>query len=381
MRTDWQGAYLDGRTAARHRVAIRLTQGGLQLRTPDGVTHWWPYAELRCTEGFHAGDPIRLERGGELPEILQVSDPAFRTSLGQLAPGIVSRNPDPAARWRWGPIVLFSALGAILAGAFLFFWVVPALASFLAPRVPVAWEEGLGNSVLQELAPEERRCGGAAGVTGIETLLGTLTATLPNPAYTFRVFVTDHDAVNAFAAPGGAIVVYRGLLARAETPEALVGVLAHEMQHVVLRHTTRILLEQASTGLLLAAMTGGNAGEGMGFGLEGARVLSLLRYSREHEAEADAGGVRMLLDARVDPSGMIAFFSALEKEEDVEMPGFLSYLSTHPETGDRIAQLRGAGGEARGGFVTLLDDRAWRDVKSICPSAAPAGEGGAEGDA
>jgi Zn-dependent protease with chaperone function len=374
MRTDWEGAYLDGRTAVRHRVAIRLTQGGLQLRTPDGVTHWWPYAELRRAESFHAGDPIRLERGGEFPEILQVSDPAFLNTLGQLAPEIASGSPDPRRRWRWGPVVLFSALGVILVGALLFLWVIPSLAAFLAPRMPVAWEEALGNEILPDLAPEERRCEDAAGAAGMRTLLETLTGTLPEPTYHFRVFVTDHEAVNAFAAPGGVIVVYRGLLERVETPEAVAGVLAHEIQHVMLRHGTRVLLAQASTGVLLAAVTGGNAGEGMRFGLEGARVLSLLRYSRENEAEADAGGLRMLLEARVDPSGLIAFLSALEKEEK-GMPEIFSYLSTHPETGDRIAALRRASRRHRGGFVTPLDAHTWRDVKNICSSTGGKGDG------
>jgi Zn-dependent protease with chaperone function len=375
MRTDWEGSYLDGQTAARHRVAVRLSQGGLQLRTPDGVTHWWAYTGLRCSEGFHAGEPVRLERGGEFPEILQVSDPAFLTTLQQLAPEIVSTRTDPTRRWKWTRVVLVSSVGVILAGAVLFFWVIPGLAAFLAPRVPVSWEEGLGDAVLQELAPEPRRCDSAAGAAGLETLVRTLTATLPERIYTFRVFVTNDGAVNAFAAPGGAIVVYRGLLERAESPEALAGVLAHEIQHVVRRHTTRILLEQASTGLILAALTG-DAGDGMRFGLEGARVLSLMRYSREHEAEADAGGLQMLLEAGIDPAGMIAFFELLKKEEGERMPGFLSYLSTHPETGRRIERIRASAGDARGRFVTLLDERAWREVRNICASAAPSGEGG-----
>ncbi|MGH8058953.1 MAG: DUF7092 domain-containing protein, partial [Candidatus Entotheonellia bacterium] len=62
--TDWQGFYLDGRTAARHLATIRLMQSGLEVSTDHGLTLWWPYAEIRQTQGFYAGEQVRLERGG-----------------------------------------------------------------------------------------------------------------------------------------------------------------------------------------------------------------------------------------------------------------------------------------------------------------------------
>ncbi len=73
MRTDWQGYYLDGKTAARHRATIRLMQSGLEVTTDSGTTLWWPYEEIRQTQGFYAGEQVRLERGGETPEVLLVS--------------------------------------------------------------------------------------------------------------------------------------------------------------------------------------------------------------------------------------------------------------------------------------------------------------------
>src|SRR5260370_1392343 len=141
---------------------------------------------------------------------------------------------------------------------------------------------------------------------------GRLPARPPGAPYTFRVYIVDVPVFNAFAAPGGTGVVFRGLLERTDSPEQLAGVLAHELQHVVQRHSTRAIVQHTSSGLLIAALTGDVTGP-LAYGLEAARVLGQLRYSRDAEEEADTEGLKMLLAARVDPAGMIAFFKALDK--------------------------------------------------------------------
>ena len=81
MTTQWEGHYLDGRTAARQRVTIRLMRSGLEIITEKGTTAWWPYPGIRQTQGSYAGEEVRLERGAEIPEVLLVSDAAFLTAL------------------------------------------------------------------------------------------------------------------------------------------------------------------------------------------------------------------------------------------------------------------------------------------------------------
>ena len=157
--------------------------------------------------------------------------------------------------------------------------------------------------------------------------------------------MVDAPDVNALAAPGGYIVVFRGLLERARTPDELAGVLAHEIEHVLHRHTTRAVIQHASTGLLLAALTGDMTGP-LAYGLESARVLGQLQYSRRAEEEADRDGMKLLLAARVDPAGMIGFFDDLAKGEHPRR--VLRYLSTHPSPTDRIAALRALAAGAPG---------------------------------
>ena len=62
IQTDWEGHYLDGQTAARQRVSIRLMRLGLHVTTERGATLWWPYEEIRQTQGFYSGEQVRLER-------------------------------------------------------------------------------------------------------------------------------------------------------------------------------------------------------------------------------------------------------------------------------------------------------------------------------
>lgn len=374
MRTDWEGYYLDGRTAARHRATIRLMQSGLEVTTASGTTLWWPYEEIRQTQGFYAGEQVRLERGGETPEVLLVPDAAFLTDLHRIAPKLARRFHDPTRRRMRARLTLLAALGAIGVATVLYVWGIPALAALVASRVPVSWEERLGQAVVEHLAPPEKRCADPTRGRLIDDIVATLTAPLPRPPYTFRVMVVNNSTVNAFAAPGGYIVIFRGLLERTRTAEELAGVLAHELQHILQRHATRALLQHASTGLLIAALAGDASGA-MTYGLESARALGTLRYSRRNEEEADTEGIRMLLAAGVDPAGMIAFFEVLRKQGG-ETPGLLTYLSTHPSPADRMESLKALAAQSQRRPVKLLPDYDWRDITKICQAVRPrSGEG------
>ena len=179
-----------------------------------------------------------------------------------------------------------------------------------------------------------------------------------------RVTVVDDGTVNAFAVPGGQVVLLRGLVERTRTPEELAGVLAHELQHVLQRHTTRLLLQHASTGLLLVAVSGDITGA-MAYGIESARVLGTLRYSRHLESEADVEGLRMLLAADVDPRGMIAFFETMRAAERGASATF-RYLASHPLAAERVEALKQLAGSHTKEFRPLLPGRDWADVRRIC---------------
>jgi len=369
MQNEWEGHYLDGRTAGRRRASVRLLRQGLEITAEGGPTAWWPYAEIRQTQGSYVGQEIRLERGGESPEMLLIRDAAFLTALHRLAPEMAGRFHNPnrrRTRVAWTALAAIAVVGTM---AGLYLWGIPGVASVVTPYVPLSWEEHLGRTVSERLAPETMRCTEATRVQAIQEIVTTLTQARRDSLYTFRVTVANNPTVNALAAPGGYVVVFRGLLEATRSAEELAGVLAHEFQHVLLRHATRALLRHASTSLLLTALTGDVSGA-MAYGLESARILAELRYSRKDEEEADREGLRMLVAAGVDPSGMIAFFEMLKTKQgnSLTLP---QYLSTHPATEERIARLRAFTQPAQPVTTRLLPGRDWRDIRNICQMRGP----------
>ena len=364
MRTDWQGIYLDGQTAARHAATVRLMREALEISPAGGAPRLWLYRELRQTQGFYAGQEVRIERGGDLPETLLIPDSAFLESLHEVAPGLRLRFHDPRrrrARVRW---TIAAAAGVLAVTAAIYLWGIPALAALVAPRVPVAWEESVGRSAIAYMAPPDRRCADPRLGAALNEIVRRLTASAPPSPYTLQVYVVNRAVVNAHALPGGNVVIFKGLLERTRTPEELAGVVAHELQHVLRRHTTRAVIQDASTGLLLMALTGDVTGP-LAYGLQTARTLGELRYSRRAEDEADTEGMKMLLAARVDPAGMIDFFDTIGREEGRQAKA-LTYFSTHPLAADRIARLKAMAAAWKGTPEPLLPGEDWAALAKRC---------------
>lgn len=363
MHTDLEGYYLDGRTAERHRVRVRLTRAGLHILLKNEDVLSWPLEEIRQPENYFGDAQIRLERGGDTPEVLLVHGGLFLKTANAVWPASKRQFRAPGRRRKWVQAVFLSAAGAAAVLCGLYFWGIPALASFLAPRIPVAWEEQLGQSVIRQLAPPERQCRDIARAAKVEGILANLTSSVPQSPYSFRVIVVNDPSVNALAVPGGTIVVFRGLLDKTRSAEALAGVLAHEVQHIQRRHSTQALLEQLSMKVLIAAVVGD--AKGLSYGLEGARILGMLRYSRQYEDEADAEAIRLLVASGIDPGGLAAFFEAVQADRGAS-PKIPAYLSTHPDMEGRIQRLRTLAAEAPAPRTRLLPGYEWKDMHGFC---------------
>jgi predicted Zn-dependent protease len=363
---DWQAQHLDGISAVRRPVTVRIARTGLELTPRDGgAARFWPFTEIRQTQGTYAGEVVRLERG-DLPEALLIDDVGFLRALHATSPEATRRFHDPARRRRRVALTAGAGAGVIALTVALYLWAIPALAGVAAARVPVAWEASLGDAVLAHVVAAGKRCEDGQRHHAVDAIVSALLRGAPGQPYRFRVAVVDDPTVNALAAPGGALVLFRGLLERTESAEELAGVLAHEIQHVLHRHGTRMVFQRASTGLLLAAVAGDVSGV-MAFGLETARTLGDLRHSRQNEEEADRDGLRMLLAAGIHPAGMIEFFRKMAMHEGAT--GVLPrYLSSHPASADRMERLSALAAAAPPA-PPLLPDHDWADVKTMCGSA------------
>ena len=366
MPASWNGFHYDGRTAHREAVTVSVTAAGLYLERADGGAILWPFGELRRAAGVPA-DHLRLERASDPPEALLVHGTDLVAAIAEISPAdaallhVARRAGMPSARaMQWAA----AGTAALVAG---YFWGLPVFARWAAQRVPATWEEQLGQAAIDRLAPPARRCTDPTQAAALQRILERLRGASAAPGAQFSITVTDDSVVNAFAAPGGRLVFNRGLLHAARTPEEVAGVMAHEMQHVLHHHPTQALVRQIPLQIAIASLSGGN--EGLATAARAAGTLGALRYYRGDEIEADSAGMRLIQAARVDPRGMVDFMSGLGRRS-AGAPMVASYLSTHPNTGDRVARLEALAAEAHYPPLPLLPPDEWSRVKDACRGAA-----------
>jgi predicted Zn-dependent protease len=345
-------------------VTLQITSNGLRITLADGQLRLWPYDEIRQVPRHQEGEPLRFERAGTLAETVLILDAEFLPALRQAAPQLRKRLRGPVRRGTALKVVVLASTALVLLVSALYFWIIPTFADQVAPRIPPAWERALGESVTAQIAPASARCSDRELQEALQSIVARLEQSAPKTSYVFRVGAVNQPLVNALAAPGGYILVYRGLLEKTTSPEELAGVLAHEMQHVIQRHTTRALVRHMSWRLLLAMVAGGQTPAQL------AGQIGEMRFSREAEMEADREGMRLIQGARIDPNAMIRIYVTL-REEGLRMPRFVQYLSTHPDIEERIALLRSLASTAQYEPVPLTTEIPWSSLTARCRLRTP----------
>ena len=351
--------------------------------TGEPVTARWQHGLLQCqtsTDMFSASAPMRVNGGGFNAEQLSLAwsdvegEFAFFVDAGAQRAAFLADVPATLevelkhanhrqnrvrARFRWALVVVtlvlavpFMAVAAMVARS-------DAVIAWLVDWVPPAQEAKLGELVLAQTRAEMKVLETGPAVDAIRSLGEKLT---PNTAYHYRWLVVERPDTNALAAPGGVVLVFSGLLLAAETPEELAGVLAHEVAHAELRHGLQGIVKSA--GVQVGAWLFGDVG---GTVLSGVLTDLLdMKFSRNAEAQADQEGLRRLAAARINPAGMVTFMEKLaKKEEGVQSP---VWLSTHPASEERAAQLRLAVAQLKGPWATTGLD--WAVVQNSLRTSA-----------
>lgn len=172
-----------------------------------------------------------------------------------------------------------------------------------------------------------------------------------------KMHVFEDDVVNAFALPGGHIVVNTSLIAKCDSADELAGVMAHELAHVQLSHVSRKLSREIGMSTLML-LTGG--GEHMGTIKEVLNTLSSRSFDRDMEREADKQAIKYMEKAKGDPKQLAHFLEKLTKEQD-DMPEILQWISTHPGGQERVDYiLKGSRDNA---FSGVISHEEWMELK------------------
>ena len=154
----------------------------------------------------------------------------------------------------------------------------------------------------------------------------------------FTIKVIDSDEINAFSLPGGFLYVNSGLILAAENEAELAGVMAHEIAHVAAHHATRQMTRSEIFNLasIPLVFVGGGIGLAIQQAAGLAMPLSMTKFSRGFETEADYLGVQYLYTAGYDPQAFISFFERVQVLEK-QKPGLINRaFSNHPQTADRL---------------------------------------------
>jgi len=247
--------------------------------------------------------------------------------------------------------VVLGALGAVVlvAAVCLGLWTLKdPFAGLIARSIPIAWEEKLGsalapmivNDALDDPALNER----------LDRFLQPLTDEVRKKGYHPRFYLRTDDDLNAYALPGGLVVIHSAVIERAESGTEVLGVAAHELAHVTERHITRNIVSSVGIYAFVSFLFGDAVG-GIAALANTAPLLLSKSYSRDLERHADDVGLVYLTAADIDPRGMAAFFERVLREEERQrgalapIPGAaagMAFLSTHPSTTERIERLRAA---------------------------------------
>jgi hypothetical protein len=209
----------------------------------------------------------------------------------------------------------------------------------------VEQEVQLGKQAEQEADSQLPLLPARNAVSDFVSTLGTkLARNLPENPYQFSFKVINQKEINAFALPGGPVRINLGTIQAAQNEAQVAGVLAHEIAHVYLRHSTR-QASKAQIAQIPAAILGGIAGNGAAgqlarLGLQLGLGSTFLKYSRDAESEADYVGAKLMYETGYDPHEMARFFDRLAEESG--RGGGPQFLSDHPNPGNRAEAVNSA---------------------------------------
>ena len=319
-------------------------------------------------------DEVRLELAGATGKMLFIRSTKNETILFSEDPALLKVLSETSLRSDVEKVVAQrnknNQMGWLLWGGLLFGVVVVALGLFASIQtisgrfvnfIPIEADVKLGAFVGESMDKEGPEVTKDVIVQPVQQMVDKLTANIEEE-WNFDVHVIDADIQNAYALPGGYIVVYTGLIADTERPEQLAGVLAHEISHVTQRHGMSRILEAAGVAIMVDLVLGNVEGI-IAFGAEIFSASAVNAYSRDAETDADVEGLKLMVDARIDPTGMVEFFQIMEQEEDELTEMIPLWMRSHPEHEERIVVL-----QAQIGALPMKDytplDMDWDAVKA-----------------
>ena len=327
--------YYDGQTSQPNEAQVEVFGNSLSIYN-DEKKVVWAISEIEYSS-FSGKGKTMLQYGAFPHQYLEYQNNA---SLAPVLNGYLTRPKN-------GFGVLAKEYNAILKGALIgmviilaiaagiYFILLPSIASYLAEKIPVKTEIALGEKFYESFirtaeidAERTKLLNGFAKKIDFKT------------KYPLKFTLVKEAQVNAFALPGGNIVVYSGILNKIKSSEELAALLSHEVSHVKQRHSLKGLSRRL-TGTLLISLIFGDTGSLESILFNQADDIYQMGFSREMEKEADLKGLQIMYANHLDPEGMVHLMERLHEEEQKQGSSkTLTYLNSHPMTEERITYIK-----------------------------------------
>ena len=327
MRT--AAGYYDGQTAGAERVALELVGRSLKFELA-GATQWVELDATTVVEPVGTGPWIvELADGASL----KITDANFGEKLA-IESGSLGFVRMLEGAWHWA---LVSLVVAIVATWAALTYGVPALATTVAFALPdnvsaALSDEGLG--VMDDMLFDQSELP-AETTERVTRLFDDIKVTNPEFLPYRLEFRASRIGPNAFAVPGGIVVMTDELVELAESDAEIMAVLAHEVGHLYGRHSLRILLQNSVSALLIAGLTG-DISNITALSAAIPTVLMQAKYSRDFEREADEFAFDYLETRGVSTDALSGLLLRLEQSESDNGDEFPAWLSSHPPSRERV---------------------------------------------
>jgi Zn-dependent protease with chaperone function len=347
-------AYFDGTSSRRHAATLAFTDA-LEIIVDGETKAKWPWADIRRADSAPGTLRVSCQNAPVLAR-LEIRDPALAAELTSRA-----KNLDAHHLGRRGVAKIVGwSLAAAASIVLVVLYGMPLAADRLAPLVPESFERRVGDVAEQQvkLVFGQKVCNSPAGQAAFDKLI----TTVRNAAgldTSVQSAVVASEIPNALALPGGKIFVFDSLIAKANGPDEIAGVIAHELGHLKHRDNMRGLIYNGGTSFLIGLLFGDITGSSAV--IFASRTLVTSSYSREAETAADTFSIQMMQKLGRPPKAMGELMLRVTGKEGGRG---LTIISTHPLTEDRLARMSKEDQTPNG--APLLTDAEWQALKGIC---------------
>lgn len=208
--------------------------------------------------------------------------------------------------------------------------------------VPTSMEISIGQGMAQQVAETEKASPDTAWQNYLNEIGQKIVKVCDRKDLEYHFTVIESDQVNAFAAPGGYVYFYTGLLKEMKSEGEMAAVMAHEISHVVARHGAKQIQAMlgAQVAYTLVFGSGDDQSQAMNLAVNAGMALAFSGYSRSFEREADQFGTVYMTRAGYDPNGMVGMLETLARIGGSQTDVFEKLLASHPDTQERIANAK-----------------------------------------